>query len=407
MSAGQAARLSRRLEDPSIPGCPACAEVGEPWIPLAELAEPARRRTSAEAIVDHLGFCPHHLAQLQTRRQPDGLEAVAADALAALAAMLDDRPRYEERLLYIMFHARGACAACSLERRRIAGAMARPEALAQQLCFPHYLAAIAKADLAQLARLATCAQRNAAALRRGLDLALGADDPALESALQWLSGASSLAPAMADFDVAPECPVCGAARAALERWFDAIATALRVGVEPRGLVPLCAAHIRMSATRGDSELAAEIACHATDAIATALARGLSENTRAERLDREQAASVFYRRRSAAYVLGLRRRMLRLPRCGACERVQLACERVQGEILDRLASRKGRTELAREGDLCLRHFAGVYMLAPHGAPRAELAARQRAALLRACDALRRGADPIGRRRALLQFGGTDG
>ncbi|MDA8108063.1 MAG: hypothetical protein M0015_05470 [Betaproteobacteria bacterium] len=374
-----------------------------PWL---ELADPWRRRTGAEAVLDHLGFCPHHVAELWRQPWPDGIAEVAADALGSLAAMLDDRRRYEERLLQIMFRARGACAACSIERRRVAGAIAPPAA--QDLCLPHYLAAIGKTDQAELARLSVLALRSASTLAARLE-EVPADEHVLEDALRWLAGPALHDRASASgraLDADPGCPVCRAAQKALGKWLDAVGTAVRVGIELRGLLPLCPAHIGMCVAHGGPRMARELARQATDAVATALAGGLSENERADRLDREASGSVFYRRRSAAYVLGQRRRALRLPRCAACERIALACEHVQGEVLDRLESRAGREALAREGELCVRHFAGVYLLAPHGAPRAELAARQRAALLRAREALLSG-ERRGWKAAMLQLGGADG
>lgn len=387
--------------------CPGCAAAGVLETPWLELADPWRRRTGAEAVLDHLGFCPRHVAELWHQRWPDGIAEVAADALGSLAAMLGDRRRYEERLLQVMFRARGACAACSVERRRVAGAIAAPAA--QELCLPHYLGAIGKSDQAELARLSALALRSASTLSAQLE-SVPIDEHALEAALRWLAGpalhhhASSCDRAL---DADPGCPVCRAAQKAVAKWLDAVGTAVRVGIELHGLLPLCPAHIRMCVAQGGPRLAREFARQAAQAVATALAGGLSENERADRLDREAAASVFYRRRSAAYVLGQRRRALRLPRCAACERIALACEHVQGEVLDRLATRAGREALAREGELCVRHFAGVYLLAPHGVPRAELAARQRAALLRAREALLSGGERRGWKAAMLQLGGADG
>ena len=161
---------------------------------------------------------------------------------------------------------------------------------------------------------------------------------------------------------------------------------VKLGLELGGLLPLCPAHIGLHAARGEPGEAHEVVRQATATIASRLEHGLAENRRAVRLDREASSSVWYRSRAAPYVLGQRRRTLRMPPCGACERVDLACQRAQGEILDLLASRPGREVLARQADLCLRHFGAVYIVCPHGEPRTALAARQKAALVRARDAL---------------------
>ena len=352
-----------------------------------ELADPSRRKTSAEAVADHFGFCARHGAVLGAMRWPPGLASVVADGLGIVAAMLDDRPRYEERLLHIMFHARQTCAACSIERRRTP---VNPADLADaaRLCFAHYRAAAAIADERQLASLSAAALRAARSWSRRL--ADGEGERAALGALRWLAGEAFDAGAadLPSSQAGARCPVCLAAAHALEKWLDSVSTAMRLGLELHGLLPLCPMHIRMSATHvGGRELARQ----ATELIEARLARGLAANARAVQRDREQSSSVWYRRRAASYVLGQRRRALRLPHCGACERVDLASQKAQGEVLDLVASRRGRDMLARQGDLCLRHFGCVYMLCPHGEPRAVLAARQREALLRAQLALTRGGD----------------
>ena len=186
-----------------------------------------------------------------------------------------------------------------------------------------------------------------------------------------------------------QCPVCQSATRALQKWLELVSTGVGLGFDLGGLLPLCSEHIRMFAAYGGARAAREVVRQATETIATTLERGLAENERAVQRDIEESTSVWYRRRAASYVLGQRRRALRVPHCGACERVDMACQQAQGEILDLLDSRKGCDVLAGGGDLCLRHFGAVYIFAPHGEPRAALAARQRAALGRAQAALTSG------------------
>jgi len=370
--------------------CPECVAAGrceapDPW---SELADAARRRAGAEAIADHLGFCARHAAVLGAKPWPASLAPAAADGLGILAALLEDRPRYEEKLLQIMFRSRHACAACGAERRRTP---IDPAALAgdaaRRLCFPHYRAAAAKADEKQLALLAAGVLHSARAWQERLEDAAGTDEDATSAALHWLAGEEGIeAPGALPLQSGSPCPVCRAAARALQRWLDAACTALRLDLELRGLLPLCPAHIGAFALHAGARDAREVARQATEVIAAMLERGLAENARAARREVEESASVWYRRRAASYLLGRRRRALRMPACGACERVDVACQQAQGETLDLLASRAGREELAGQGDLCVRHFAGVYMFAPHGEPRMMLAARQRAALLRAQAAL---------------------
>jgi len=372
--------------------CPVCASIepdesSKPWL---ELADPSRRNTSAEAIADHLGFCARHAATLAGVRWPPGLGSALADGFGIVAAMLDDRQRYEERLLHIMFHARRTCAACNIERRRAA---VDPAGHAGEtgLCLPHYRAAAATADQAQLARLSAAAVRAARAWSRKLQDAERDDDCAAQGALRWLAGEAFEARAQ-DAQTSRAgacCPVCAAAARAQQKWLDSVSSAMDLGLELHALLPLCPAHIRLCASRSRRRDRREFARQATALIADRLARGLAENARAVQREREESSSVWYRRRAPSYVLGQRRRALRLPHCGACGQVDLACQRAQGEILDLVASRRGRDILARQADLCLRHFGGVYMLCPHGEPRAALAARQREALERAQIALTTG------------------
>ncbi|MGE5668312.1 MAG: hypothetical protein ACM338_08960 [Betaproteobacteria bacterium] len=384
--------------------CPVCARVSrdaasDPW---RELADPAHRRTGAEAIVDHLGFCARHAVALGRDPWPAGLAAVAAEAFGMLAAMLDDRTRYEERLVHMMFHARQGCAACTVERRRAPIEPCELAVEAHGLCFPHYLAAAAKADERQLALLAAGALRSATAWRERLEADVAED----RAALAWLTGDTHGASVHSGLASEHEwqCPVCRAAARAQEKWLELVAQGAHLGAELRGLLPLCPLHVSMCLERVGAHAGREVARQATKVVAARLGRGLAENERAVQRDREQSTSVWYRRRAPSYVLGLRRRALRMPYCGACERVDLACQHAQGEVLDLVASRKGRDLLATRGELCLRHFGAVYMLCPHGEPRAALAARQHEALVRAQAALAAGAPRGG---ALNQLGAAGG
>lgn len=372
-----------------VRNCPLCSQAaqGQAADYWQDLAEPLRRRVGAEAIVDHLGFCARHSVEFRGIPRTPGFAAVADEALGILAAMLEDRVRYEERLVHIMFHARQGCAACTLERRRVPVEAAALTGAAQHLCLPHYAATAARSDERQLALFAAGALDSAHAWSERLEHDATHEAASMRGTLDWLAGERSGDATLPATDW--RCPVCRAAARALERWLEQVETGVRLGIELGAILPLCPVHIRMCVERGGGRVAREVARQATAAVAMTLERGLEANARAVRLDREASTSVWYRRRAASYVLGLRRRALRLPRCGACERVDLACQQTQGEILDLVAHRRGREELAERGELCLRHFGAVYMLCPHGEPRAALAARQRGALVRARAALASG------------------
>lgn len=369
--------------------CPACSSTESVAAIWPNLTEPSRRKAGAEAVADHLGFCGHHATILAATRWPPGLASVVADGFGILAAMLGDCARYEERLVEIMFQAAQSCPACSTERRHMA---IDPSALARksdELCLPHYRAAAARADEAQLGRMSAGALRSARAWAYRLDDASSDSPSVTRGALRWLCGAPAYDPGgtVPPARDAIRCPVCRAAALALERWLDSVATAMRLRVEQNVPLPMCPAHIRLLAAYDGRRFERELARLTLQRAATALERGLEENERAVRLDREASSSLWYRRRAPSYVLGLRRRALRMPRCRACEQIDLACQRALGEILDLLGTGRGRSGLAEAGDLCLRHFGGAYMLCPHGAPRGALAARQRDALLRAQATLR--------------------
>jgi hypothetical protein len=405
--------LSYALPDAAAPGlvqvprsrardCPVCLQAarGRTADYWQDLAEPARRRVGAEAIVDHLGFCARHSVELRGVPCTPAFAAVAGEALGILAAMLEDRVRYEERLVHIMFHARQGCAACTQERRRAPVEPAALAGAARRLCLPHYAATAAKCDERQLALFAAGALDSARAWNERLEQESTDEADSVRAMLDWLAGEHSGHARVSSQDW--RCPVCRAADFALERWLEQVETAVRLDIELGAILPLCSLHMRMCVERWGGRVAREVACQATAAVAMTLERGLQANARAVKLDREASTSVWYRRRAASYVLGLRRRALRLPHCGACERVDLACQQAQGEILDLVAHRSGREAIAERGELCLRHFGAVYMLCPHGEPRAALAARQREALVHARDALARGDAGDGWTRAADQL-----
>jgi len=298
--------------------------------------------------------------------------------------MLGDRARCEERLLYIMFHMRQGCPACTAERRRSLLEPAALAAHARRLCLAHYEAVAARCNERELAHFAAGARDSARSWHARL--AKDSGEAAARASLAWLAG-DAFGGVATRPQVAPACPVCAAAAHALEHWLLQLETGARLGMPLGGLLPLCPHHVAMCARRCSAHAIGQVAQQASEAVAAALERGLAENARAARLDREASTSVWYRRRAPSYLLGLRRRALRLPRCGACERVELACLRTQGSMLD-LAARRGLAEPG--GELCLRHFGAVYMLCPHGEPRAALAARQGRALERARAALANGA-----------------
>jgi hypothetical protein len=71
-------------------------------------------------------------------------------------------------------------------------------------------------------------------------------------------------------------------------------------------------------------------------------------------------SVFYRRKSAAWILGQQRKMItRIPRCPACERMSIAQERAVGDLVCKLGDARRRNVTGTLADLCLKHFASVY------------------------------------------------
>jgi hypothetical protein len=369
--------------------CPACVSTGHAAAIWPDLAEPSRRKAGAQAVADHLGFCAHHATILAATQWPPGLASVVADGFGILATMLGDRARYEERLVDIVFLAIQSCPACSVERRHVPIDPAVLACKSDELCFPHYRAAAARADEAQLARMSAGALRAARSWAWRLGDAAGDGAPVTRGALRWLCGVPAQDAVGSD---APErngvrCPVCRAAAHALERWLESLSAAMRLGVEQNVPLPLCPAHIRLAAAHDGRRYELELVRRTLHRVTTTLARGLDANERAGRLDREASSSVWYRRRAPSYVLGLRRRTLRMPRCGACEHIDLACQKTLGKILDLLATGRRRTGLADGGDLCLRHFGGAYLLCPHGEPRAALAARQRDVLLRAQARLR--------------------
>jgi len=346
-----------------------------------QLANPSRRRASAEAIADAIGFCPAHGAFLAGLDLP-AREVSATLLLAArlLRGLLQAREfEAEDRRLHLFFHARRACPVCAQTERSLAAPLAnrlghfRPGAPQAQdpSCAPHFFALVASADAPSLLPIT----RAQIALLRNL---LSPGDAVDAGAIMPLIAGSASPAHQRQFapigGVAEECPVCAAAREAHARWIAAARLAARVEIGAWTVMPSCPAHLWACAASDDERLAVAVVRHAVEATLQRLEDGAKALARGDVELEAARQSVWYRRKNPAYLLGKRRKTVAGgDRCRACERLDVARERATYRILDRMREKRYRDELQSGYGLCVKHFAQARIIAPSGIVRDTLTA----------------------------------
>jgi hypothetical protein len=338
-----------------------------------------QRRHCSEAIAATLGYCASHAELIETADEQSEFAALYAAAAARLVDRFEREPDFTRTAV---FDAQHACPACQWRDRHVGREAHRWLALAgtgltwPPLCIDHLHTAIGIAPQGALQPLLA---QQGEQLRGCADIARVAGSP--RSARRWRARMCRLLAErrfeqVADlFDAPALCPVCGWIAQTIERWIDSVRTAVRIGADGETVFPLCAGHVWIAADEcGDA--AAAIAAHAAAAVCRSLAAGLQAIQRDERADAEARASVWYRRRSPAYVLGQwRRGALRMPACLPCLLAATALEFAVEAVVDVLGSTRQRGRLERGHGLCMKHFAYAALLAPRGSARDALIAMQ--------------------------------
>ena len=347
------------------------------------LCEPRYREPNARAIAEALGFCPAHAAFVAAFDEHAArIGAVTREALAIARTLLRPHGReMEERLLEILFAAPNACPACRFKESRLASFIARRAAALRSrsrggsrphaLCLPHFHALLGASELSDLSEWVAMEID----LLSDAQAALEADGPGVLLAVtRWVAGRRSLPP-MRGASLATRCRVCLAARAAKARWLALLRESMRTDAAPGMLLPLCGEHIWDCHSTGDARLAAQATRNALE-VASRRLRKAAARLREEEEQLELAKrSVWYKPKSAAYILGHRRRVIAGgSRCAACERIAVACDRAVSELLE-----DQRGLRAREHECCMKHFACARVIAPAGATRESLTDAQLAAL----------------------------
>jgi hypothetical protein len=369
----------RRVDEPCADRCLICDEVRGVDRDYATnaLCDPARRESNAQAIADAIGFCSAHadtIAGLDLRGP--AIAAVMRRAVRFTRALLESGPEFEDQRLDIFFRARHACPACRFSERCLSAPLARHAAWRRSsakggsrlLCLPHFRALIGVSETRDLpARtreqieilLEVIRSGNPAAGLLQRRLAAGDTDVLLPDPRHG----DSLRPDDED------CPVCAALRRALERWLSAARTAARIDIAAWAVLPACPEHILDCVRSGDERLADFAAGHAIDAALHSLQRGAEFLEREDRRLEAEKRSVWYRRKSPAYLLGVRRKaLLGASRCAACERLAVTSERAIGEFLEHMRGARYRAALERRYGLCMKHFAQARVYAPAGVVR---------------------------------------
>ena len=196
------------------------------------------------------------------------------------------------------------------------------------------------------------------------------------------------------------CRVCEAMSAARKRWLMLVRESIRTDAAPEMLLPLCAEHLWLSHSSDDARLADRATRNALEISARRLRQAAAKLEDEERRLERSKASVWYRAKSPAYVLGQRRRIVTdMPRCPACERVAVARDRTIAQALE-----QARDGGERAAGLCMKHFAYARVIAPAGALRESLT-RAQVKQLRSLARELSVATSVSRQRALFFLSGT--
>lgn len=385
----QLAPVKGRSARRRAPGCPICESLArnEPRYATEVLADGAHAELNAEAIADALGFCGVHGVEIQSHEGlAEAIGAVMLRAVSRTITLFEAPPSWQDRLREVLFGARSACPACSFAERRLSGLVARHASLLREnaaarsasvraLCLPHFDALLRESELPDLVPWLSLEVDGLGVVDAALQ---EHGERALATVTRWVAGP------MADKCLAtnPErrCPVCRAVDASRTRWLALLEDSLRTDAAPEMLLPMCARHIVDCHRTGDARLAFAATRHALGVSLTHLRRAVHVVAAEERKLELAKQSVWYRKKSPAYLLGQRRRVIRdLPRCPACERAVLAAERALSQVLEALREDRAWRPPCGDSGLCMKHFAAARILGSSAGAREALVGMQTAAL----------------------------
>lgn len=393
----------------ALAGCAVCEQlrVSGPEFPINGTERPEDITVAREAIVDALGFCEDHGAALLGQGDCRVLARILGDATDCIRGWLGDEKRYADRMLEVFFGIGRACPTCKLQghrlthhvRRLAEGNHGQPGERA--LCFPHYRDVANAVSATTLLVLADAQHK----LLESVINEIGRipEEPGSEAdrlpiapeTLRWASHMVASEVALVDkvsntdrgiATVIPEgrnraeefshdegsCPVCAGIQREEARWLDMAKTVARLGQDLWTVLPMCAKHIQQCARCGDEKVALAATRYAAEAQLASLRDGITALVQDNRNREAARKSVFYRRKSPAYILGQQRKMVtNLPRCPACERLVVAQDRGIIEALQRLRPARRGTAGEYFARLCLKHFGAVYVYTMPGEVRSYL------------------------------------
>jgi len=341
---------------------------------------------SADAVADAMGFCAPHAAMLAASTDDFlRLLAVLSSAAGKVIAQLLDRSRSEERLTKLLVGAGTACPICYLADhrlpRQLRGVLSSLSLSAggsmEPLCLTHFQALIAMAPRAVLKHAAEC---QIASLRA---IGIATNTRLAQLYVGGRHHAASPVPngELDDFLCDDQaCPICRKVSMALDDWMASVEDAARLGAHQWIVFPTCDRHISLCAHRCSDETARQIVAYASTLLSGQLEHAVASNEREDRAYDVARDSVWFRRKSPAYLLGQRRKtLLRSPRCPGCERLAVARDRACADMLTLLRRASVRRAFSASNGLCLKHFAHALLVAQGDEMRNFLASTQIAQL----------------------------
>lgn len=392
---------------PNSGACPVCAaivQVDEECFShlFSELDHVA---SSSEAVIDALGFCSRHgslLAEQSDKAQ--GIARVFSRASQHLSEWLKNERIAEEKLQPMFLTAPKTCPACKFREHatathltKIAKLWTEPSVLDGKqnraiVCLPHLRKLAITLEPSVIDRvLAIHFDEITFALRTldeigGLEQAatVGSDagvTAAVESVAGTVAGlpkyelvskgdeGSDLAAALQSNSMSTEslenpniCPVCLEVHRAVEKWINSLETAVEFGQDLWMVFPTCPEHVWTCLRRGSRRVALAATRQVADVMLRHLRRGaeaLAPNSDAS--TEQQTAPSAPARKSARGI----------PRCQACERMNLAEDKATDQLLRLMQEQRFRHSLERGHGLCIKHFAYAYVFAPKNKIRSAL------------------------------------
>lgn len=374
-----------RSATPSYLACAVCEAMqgSEAHYAQRVLPDPRHVPVNAQAVADALGFCHLHVGHvLAPHERASAVGTVMHRALGLLRPLLEARNgtddhafEVQDHVLEILFAARSGCPACSFAERRLTGLLARHAAELRSgrevnvgrertLCVPHFRALI---GFSALSDLADWVEMEVEALACA-EARLQRDEPCTVRALVRIIAGRRARPPQAVPGIV-DCPVCVAMRAAKERWLELARGSVRADAAPSLIMPSCPEHIWDCHDTHDAGLAAFASRIAFNTVLDHLRRAAVLLRHEERKLEESKRSVWYKKKSPAYILGHRRALVtKAPVCPACERIAVARDAAINRLLEELRHRQMREDFERGPGLCIKHYALARIIAPAGAVR---------------------------------------